>query len=239
MIRLVAAASVATSIVILVTVFPWALDSVLARFGTRPTAAFLAVFVLITSSLRSRTPVASPFAAVGLAGLLLGAAVTDDRTFLRLVPAWIYVGLAWVAAASLSGGSSLIERGVRFLVPEAPEFIRDYCRVITALWAAFFLACAAMIGWLSIAGSAEAWRTFTGRTVWGVMALLGAVEFFVRKTWFRYYFRGGPFDRFWARLFPAERTERGRQSLRAIRLYREQLRERESLARKDVAPTDA
>jgi len=220
-IRYVAATLAAMLGVALVVVYPWALDAILERFGTRPAAAALVVAVLATLPLRSRAAVAGPLGALGLAGLLLGAAVTGDREFLRLVPAWIYVGLAWAAASSLRGGSSLIERGARFLVPEAPEFIGDYCRVVTALWAAFFLACAAVIGTLALAGSAEAWRAFTGRTLWLVMAFLSVVEFFARKTWFRYYYRGGLFDRFWSRLFPAEETERGRRSMEAIRIYRE------------------
>jgi hypothetical protein len=52
------------------------------------------------------------------------------------------------------------------------------------------------------------------------MAGFAACEFLVRKTRFRYYFRGGPFERCWARLFPAERTARGRRSLAAIEAWR-------------------
>ena len=51
---------------------------------------------------------------------------------------------------------------------------------------------------------------------------LSVVEFLFRKSWFRYYFRGGPFDRLWSRLFPAERTAQGRRSIEAIRRYREE-----------------
>ena len=52
-------------------------------------------------------------------------------------------------------------------------------------------------------------------------ASISALEFFVRKTWFRYYFHGGAFDRFWAKLFPAENTEQGRRSAAYIQRYRE------------------
>jgi hypothetical protein len=60
----------------------------------------------------------------------------------------------------------------------------------------------------------------------GVMAL----EFFVRKTWFRYYFRNGPFERFWAQLFPAQATARGRRSMEYIEAYHARI-ERESSSR--------
>ena len=109
---------------------------------------------------------------------------------------------------------------VRRLVPEAPDFIRGYCRVVTALWVVFFLASAAAIAWLAFAGSGAAWLAATSRDVWIAMIALSALEFFVRKTWFRYYFHGGPFDRLWSRLFPAERTSRGRRSQRYIEAYR-------------------
>ena len=52
------------------------------------------------------------------------------------------------------------------------------------------------------------------------MAALTAAEFLVRKTWFRYYARGGPFERIWSAIFPAERTAQGRRSLAAIDEWR-------------------
>lgn len=160
------------------------------------------------------------FVAVGSAALLVGAAFTNDAAFLRLIPAWVYVCLAGACIASVRDGESLIERAARWLVPEAPDFISGYCRVVTALWAVFFLASAAVIGALAIRGAPGAWLTFTGQTVWILMAGLMGVEFLVRKTWFRYYARGGPFERFWSTLFPADRTARGRRSLAAIEAWR-------------------
>jgi len=177
-----------------------------------------------SGSMGSRRPPGSAVLPPGLVALLPGAATTGQAVFLRAIPAWIHLSLAWICAQSLRGGGSLIEVGARTLVPEAPDFISGYCRVVTALWAAFFAACGLAIGALALDGSAEDWRRVSGRTVWWLMAVLTVAEFFVRKTWFRYYFRGGPFDRFWSRLFPAERTARGRRSLAAIRDYRERLR---------------
>jgi len=83
-----------------------------------------------------------------------------------------------------------------------------------------FLGTALVTAALAVAGDTEAWRTFTSRTVWLVMAAVAGVEFLFRKTWFRYYARGGPFERLWSALFPAERTERGRRSLEYIQRMR-------------------
>jgi uncharacterized membrane protein len=152
--------------------------------------------------------------------LLALALATGDARFLRVLPAAVYLGLAAWFAASLRGPGSIIESAARWLVPEAPDFIRDYCRVVTALWVAFFLASAAAIAWLALGGSRAAWLAAVGRDLWIAMLAFVGVEFLVRKTWFRYYFHGGPFDRLWSRLFPAERTARGRRSLRSIEEYR-------------------
>jgi len=51
------------------------------------------------------------------------------------------------------------------------------------------------------------------------MLVASGVEFLVRKTWFRYYFHGGWFDRVWAKLFPAEATPEGRRSMQHISAY--------------------
>jgi len=165
-------------------------------------------------------------ATLGALALLATAAASGDPRPLRLAPAWVYASLAALFAASLRGGGSILESVARWLVPEAPGFIRGYCRATTAAWAAVFLANAAAIAWLALAGPPEAWWRFAGRDVWLAMAGFAAAEFLVRKTWFRYYFRGGPFERLWSRLFPAERTARGRRSLAYIEAYRAELARR-------------
>jgi hypothetical protein len=53
----------------------------------------------------------------------------------------------------------------------------------------------------------------------------------VRKTYFRYYYHGGLFDRVWSRWFPAENTAQGRASLESIRSFREQLATRDAALR--------
>jgi uncharacterized membrane protein len=158
--------------------------------------------------------------AAGVALLLALAAASGDARLLRLVPAWIYLALAALFAASLRGPGSAIESAARWLVPEAPEFIRGYCRGVTAAWVAIFLANAAAIAWLALAAHPDAWWRFALRDVWLAMAAFAAAEFLVRKTRFRYYFHGGPFERLWARFFPAERTPRGRRSLATIEAWR-------------------
>ena len=160
------------------------------------------------------------FAALASGGLLALGLATGDPRWLRAAPAAVYLGLAGCFAASLREPGSLLESVARALVPEAPDFIRGYCRGLTALWAIGFAASAAAIATLAYASSPGAWLAFVARDLWLAMRAFAALEFLFRKTWFRYYFRGGPFDRLWSRLFPAQRTARGRRSQRAIDEYR-------------------
>ena len=211
-------------------VYPWAIDSALARFGVRPVAALLLALALLGGAFplgaagarRIDLPRVPGFPGA-IALLLAGALATGDVRCLFLVPSAIYLWLALLAAASLREPISLIERAARFLQPRAPDFIRSYCRKVTALWCVFFAAIAATIAWLVASGADEARRAFSSWGLWLPVGALSLVEYAVRKAWFRYY-AGGPLDRIWAALLPAENSERGRRSLAYIREARARMR---------------
>lgn len=236
------ASGVALGLIALLLLFvaPAMLDTALARVGVLGVAIVLFVPALVA-------PVAAAHAGDGgtpwtaLAGLgvpfvLMVAVYSGDERHLRLVPAAAYLGVAAFFHASLRGGSSLMERGVRALLPMAPDFVRGYCRGLTLVWAAFFLCAAFVIGRLALSPFADVWRFATG---WGVgIAMLAVlpIEFLIRKTWFRYYYFGGPFDKFWSGLFPAEATQRGRASLAYIEQYRAGLALKKDLADAEPPP---
>jgi hypothetical protein len=94
---------------------------------------------------------------------------------------------------------------------------------VTALWAALFAANAAVIAALVFGGTPEARRAFSEWGAWVLLGAVSAVEYVVRKSWFRYY-AGGALDRVWAAFLPAENTERGRRSLAYIREKRAEMR---------------
>jgi uncharacterized membrane protein len=209
---------------VLLVGFPPLVEAARARFGIRGLAAGLllagAPVALALRGRRGAVPLGA--GALGPPLALVLAAATGAEVFLRLVPAAVYAALALAFAASLRAPQSLIEMAIRALVPAAPDFVAGYCRGLTAFWAAFFAASALLGAWLAVLGPLEWWRAWSG---WGnlvAMLLVSGPEFLIRKTWFRYYFHGGPFDRVWSRLFPAENTERGRRSLEAIRRWREE-----------------
>jgi uncharacterized membrane protein len=211
---------------LLLFVMPVMLDDALAQVGVLGVAIvlFMPAFLAPLAAARvgdGGTPL-SALAGVCIPLVLMIAVYSGDERHLRLIPAAAYLGVAAFFHASLRSGSSLMEAVVRALLPVAPPFIRGYCRGLTLFWAGFFLLAALCIGRLALApDAAQAWLFATGWGIGFAMLAVLPVEFLFRKTWFRYYFFGGPFDRFWSRLFPAEATPRGRASLAYIEQYRE------------------
>jgi uncharacterized membrane protein len=223
--RLLVVASLTAGGVGLLVAYPYFLDGALARFGVRSVCSALLVLGIVSIALGARARAALGVVAwpsLGIAVVLGVGAASGKRDALLLVPAFVYLGLAQTFRASLSREDSIIERCARYLVPETPDFVRPYCRALTWLWVGFFVACAAVIAGLALAGPAGAWQTVTGWGIYALMLAISALEFFVRKTWFRNYFYNGPFDRFWAKLFPAENTEQGRRSAAYIQRCREE-----------------
>ena len=220
--------------VLLAVVYPWVLESSLDRVGVRVMALGMLLLIPGSLALRWRAPGARSDRAMARAGtlsalafglLLVAAAVTQEPVALRLISAVVYAGLAAQFAASLRSEGSIVESGARWLVPEVPDFIRGYCRVVTGMWAAFFAGIAVALSFFAFDGSPSRWQTLSGWTVWTLIGGISIAEFLVRKSWFRHYPHGGPFERFWSTWFPSENTPRGRRSMESIRRWRERQRD--------------
>jgi uncharacterized membrane protein len=228
-------AGLAAAVGVAVIAYPFAIEELLTRFGARAVAAALLALTLTSLLLpgrgvaRMRATGTTP--ALGFPVLLALAAITRERIYLLLIPSLVYLTLASVFYSSLRGPDSLIEKGARSIAPYIPDFTRPYCRKLTAVWAAFFLASAILIAALAWAELPGWWRAYSGGLIYALMGAIAAVEFLVRKTYFRYYYHGGLFDRVWSRWFPAENTAQGRASLESIRSFREQLATRDAALR--------
>jgi uncharacterized membrane protein len=203
-----------------VIVYPYLLLGAISRFGSAEVALALLALAGISFALPGRRLLdalrsgAAP--SVGIPVVLVVAAATEQPVYLQLVPCFVYLTLAYLFYASLRADDSIIERAARYLIPEAPEFIRSYCRKVTWLWVAFFFASSIAIATLAISGETGAWKRFTGQLVYISMLVISASEFIVRKTWFRYYFYRSPIDRLWEKWFPPENTPAGRRSMQYI-----------------------
>jgi uncharacterized membrane protein len=213
------------AVVALVMLYPFALQAALAEAGARGVAFVMAAIAIGTMPWLRResreTWIPLPHRVV-LGVLLTAALLWDEALFLRLLPAVVQWALFSIFYGSLRDPQSLIERGARMLQPFAPDFIAPYCRKVTRIWSAFFLINALAIGGLAVAAPVAWWSAYTSWIMMGAVAVISAVEFAVRKTWFRYY-TAGPVDRVLATLLPAEKTEQGRRSMAYIRDKRKEL----------------
>ncbi|MFN2427622.1 MAG: hypothetical protein ABR587_14370 [Candidatus Binatia bacterium] len=209
------------------TLYPLLLEALVASFGR--TAVAVVVALLAAASAISEARRGGPAVSIGAraAVALLGAATALGAGIapLLLIPACIYAALAGVFFASLRRDISLVEAGARMIQPVAPDFIGPYCRRVTALWAAVLLVNALVLAALALSAPVATWRAAAGYGVWTWMGAISLVEFLVRKTYFRNYYYGGPFERLWSRVFPAEATPMGRRSAAYIRVVREKLAE--------------
>ncbi len=152
-------------------------------------------------------------------GVLAG--VSNNGWFLLLVPPSLHLALSLMFLFSLRGPLSLIERGALFIQPRAPDFIRPYCRKVTACWSVVLFIHGAMGMGLAMFASSETWSRYAS---WGGYIFIGCfmiAEGVVRKIWFRHY-EGSLIDRMLSPFFPAENTERGRRSLEYLRQMKEE-----------------
>ena len=210
----------------------------LQNFGAWPLGLALAGSGLLSAIWARQPALAGRLGGLAAATLGLATLLSGSPEPIQLLPALIYVGIGIVFIHSLLGTDSMIERAARTLEPDAPPFIRSYCRKLTAVWALLFFANAAVISSLTFSAPWNTWLTWTTWGSWLSMGLFSGVEFLFRKSWFRYYFYLGPFDRRWARMFPAEATSRGRRSTAYIAQMRREKPEatRQTLWSKRVAP---
>lgn len=149
---------------------------------------------------------------LGIAAMIGLAVLLDERLYLLFLPAAVSAYLLFTFAHSLRRGPPMIERFARIVEDDLPDFTLPYCRVVTQVWCAFFALNALVVCWLAIAAPLGWWALYAGIVFYLLLGTLLAGEFVFRKLWFRYY-TGGPADQILARLFPADRTERGRRSL--------------------------
>lgn len=204
--------------------YPLAAARAVEAFGPRSVgAALLALGVAgVAASRRRSIPgfgVWLRVLAVALPGLAL---LAGDARFLTLVPAAIQAVLCGLFLGSLRGGGSILAQAARALEPYAPDFIDSYCRKATVAFAALFALQAAALALLGVLAPGPGWALRASLLIWAPTIAATAVEFVVRKAWFRNY-SDTPWDRALRAIFPPENTAQGRRSLEWIRQKRAEL----------------
>lgn len=144
--------------------------------------------------------------------LLVGAALAfsvlrNDAQALLLVPVAVNLALLAGFARSLVAGPPLVEVFARMQVPDLPEDEVRYCRSVTLLWCAFFLANGAACAWFALYASTWAWTLYTGFVSYLLIGVLFAIEFVVRSWRFGRY-AGTPVEPLFRRWFRAPPEDR-------------------------------
>jgi uncharacterized membrane protein len=142
---------------------------------------------------------AAPALLVG--GVLLATGLADDARLLLIVPVLVNAALLIAFARTLSSGPTMVETFARLQVPDLPDDEVRYCRSVTRVWCAFFVANGAVCLWLALAGTLWQWTLYTGFWSYVAIGSLYAVEFVIRARRFGRY-EGTLLEPLFRRLFP-------------------------------------
>ena len=154
----------------------------------------------IVSWLRLAGPVAAAVVAASVASL-----VWNDPRALLLTPALVNFALLATFALSFAARETTIEALAQAQVGTLSAEEHRYCRVLTVLWCAFFLANGVVATKLALDGSRENWALYTGLVAYVLMGIFFAGEFIYRHWRFRRYV-GLPTDALLRRIFPPEES---------------------------------
>ncbi|HET8734013.1 MAG TPA: hypothetical protein VFM45_09610 [Anaeromyxobacteraceae bacterium] len=156
--------------------------------GTRATAALLLLLVLpgAVRGLRGDRGAGrrSLWLAGGAALLAAAAAVLGDGGVLLAWPVLVSLALLVAFLSSLRGGRSIVEGFARLQKPDLSAAEVAYCRTVTWVWCAFFVANGATAAALALSGRRELWAVYTGVVSYLLMGLLFAGEYLVRRRKF-------------------------------------------------------
>jgi uncharacterized membrane protein len=169
--------------------------AVLALFALR--LAFVAPRRLAAYA-RIGVPVGLGFVAANLVSLFW-----NEEFVLLLTPVFVNAALLTAFALSFFQRQTVIEMLALEQAGTLSPAEHVYCRRVTALWCAFFLANAAISAKLALDGDLARWTLYVGLIAYVAMGLLFAAEFVYRHWRFRRYI-GLPTDPLLRHLFPPD-----------------------------------
>ena len=151
----------------------------LGHFEPRWFAAILLLMGLMRLAVK---PAPENWALVG-AALLLATLTWLSNAWLplKLYPVGVNACLAVLFGASLVYPPTVVERIARLREPELPAEGVAYTRTVTKVWLAFFLVNGSMALATALWASDAVWTLYNGFIAYGLMGLLGAAEWLVRR----------------------------------------------------------
>ena len=184
---------------VFVVAYPFAVYFGLARWGLQTAGRLLialavagAVLRLLSSKKTAWGPILRGPAMV--VALVLSSLWLNDPRLMLALPTAINAVLLVSFGRSLRGPTSMIERFALMVEPKLNSAQMAHCRSFTVAWMAFFAANGSLAGALAIWAPFQWWVVYTGAISYGLMGVMFAVEYLLRKYRFQ-QFSDLPHDR--------------------------------------------
>ena len=159
--------------------YPFLVYAGMSRLQPQWLAGLLGGMALLRA-IASRT--AFWWAAAAGAGVLAALGFAGNSLMpLKLYPLLVNGVMCCVFAVSLVRGPSAIERMARLTEPHLPPEGVAYCRTVTQVWCGFFMVNGGISLATAVWGSNAAWALYNGLISYGLMGLLFAGEWLVRR----------------------------------------------------------
>jgi uncharacterized membrane protein len=185
---------------------PWVLYWTLSRGDIHVASLALIGWVIlrtlpiVLAAKREHVRAALTLPAIALVFAALGW-LFDNGTWLMVLPAATQASFGVAFLRSLKT-TPMIENFARMVKPELSEGEVAHCRAWTRIWGIYLIVVAlfglVLAAWASLA----VWTIYVGLVTYGLVGVLFAVEYVVRKYKFREYGRN-PLDWLLSRLFPS------------------------------------
>lgn len=188
---------------------PWVLYWTLSQQRVDVAAFTLVGWVIVRtipillSAKREQQRAALQLPAIALMFAALGW-VSNNGTWLLILPSATQATFGLAFLRSLKG-TPLIEHFARMVKPELSVPEQAHCRSWTKVWGIYLIVLAALGLVLARWASLGFWALYVGLLSYGLVGVLFAVEYVVRKIQFRDYGRN-PLDWLLSKLFPAPRA---------------------------------
>jgi uncharacterized membrane protein len=109
------------------------------------------------------------------------AVLSNDALPLKLYPVVVNAGFLALFGWSLYAPPTVIERMVRLRTPDLPAAAVAYIKKVTAVWCAFFFLNGSVAFLTARYASTAVWLLYNGLIAYGLMGLLFAGEYLVRR----------------------------------------------------------
>ncbi len=191
--------------VLFILASPWVLYWTLSQGDVQVAALTLVAWVIVRTipvlltAKREQRLAALQLPAIALGFALLGW-ISNNGTWLLILPSASQgaFGLAFLRSLRTT---PLIEHFARMVKAELSPAQQAHCRRWTAVWGSYLLVLAAIGLVLARFATLEVWTVYVGILSYGLVGVLFAIEYVVRKISFRDYGRN-PLDWLLSKVFP-------------------------------------